>query len=78
MANKSLNDLAIETMTQLAATEQAAKKYCDFGSVLGVRDEMEMIQRELTETLHRVSLRAMYLKMRIEKWEEGNREVGLL
>lgn len=76
--NQTLNDLAVETLSELKEVRRLSHQYNDFGSILGVRDEMELIEQELQETLDRVGLRCMYLKMRIGKWEKGEHKVGML
>ena len=78
MKDQTLNDLAVETLSEIAEAKKAGSNYNDFGSVLGVRDEIERIEQELRQTLNRVGLRASYLKMRIHKWEKGERDVSLL
>lgn len=77
-SNQTLNDLALETLSELKEVRRLSHQYNDFGSILGVRDELGLIERELQETLDRVGLRCMYLKMRIGKWEKGEREVEML
>jgi hypothetical protein len=43
MKDPTLNDLAVEALTELKQAERAGGKYNDFGSILGVRDELELI-----------------------------------
>ena len=76
--DQTLNDLAVETLTCLKEAQNAGAKYNDFGSVLGVRDEIELIESELRDSLNRAGLRLSRLCYRIRKWEKNDREVALL
>jgi hypothetical protein len=73
-----LEDLA-EKATQLVRSAiNAAKKYNDFGSVLGAQDEAADIQETLLDDLGRSATRAQRLSRRIQKWETGDRTAPLL
>lgn len=76
--DESLNDLASETLRIFSEAVNAAAPFNDFGSVLGARDEIELIERDLREALCTARLRAGRLKVRIGKWDRGEREVGKL
>lgn len=78
MKDETLNDLAVDTLTVLNDTKKRAHNYNDFGSVLGVRDEMDRIEKDLEDALRAARRRLRYLRHRIDKWEDGDREVQLL
>jgi hypothetical protein len=76
--DQSLNDLAVETLADFKEVQSLGAGYNDCGSVLGVRDEIKMIERELEQTLNRCGLRIAQLRCKIEKWEKGERDVDML
>lgn len=68
----------IIALTDIEEAKRAAAPFCDFGSILGARDEMEEINRELSECMNRISRRARKLRERIRRWNANQREVDML
>lgn len=76
--DESINDIAVRTLQIVKEAQQAAHKYNDFGSILGLQDEATEIQNDLERALRSTFVRASRLKYRIEKWESGDHKVELL
>lgn len=76
--DESINDIAVRTLQSVKEAQQAARKYNDFGSILGFQDEATEIQNDLERALRSTCVRASRLKCRIEKWESGNHKVEVL
>lgn len=77
METKSIHQLAIETLMRFEESKTRALGYNDYGSIMRVRYEIDLIERELTETLNRVGLRCVYLNEAIRNHESGEYGVYL-
>ena len=79
MSNEqTLEEAAFRAVEAVRAAIEAARKYNDFGSVLGAQDEASEIHNHILLDLGRAATRARRLKRRIELWDSGKREVDLL
>lgn len=78
MKHETLAEKAQRTLAALAAAEEAAEKYNDFGSVMGIQDDIGQIRDDLHRALGSACVRATRLNSRIKAWESGERSVDML
>jgi len=74
----SLEERAFRAVEAFRSAEKAADNYNDFGSVLGVQDEITEICETLMHDLGRAATRSRRLENRIKAWEKGERTVSML
>jgi hypothetical protein len=74
----TIEDLATRAVAALKEAEKMAHRYNDFGSVMGIQDELHEIYEELSADLCKASRRSKRLITRIIHWEAGNMDVPML
>jgi hypothetical protein len=76
--NDRVDSLAHRALAHLEQAMEAAANFNDHGSVLGAFEGAEDIHNDLADALRRCTERSQRLVARIEKWESGDRDVGML
>lgn len=74
----SLESKAYDAIRYLNEASEKAKKYCDHGSILGIREELKDIEENLNRNLGDSVIRSLRLLAKIDKWESGDHEVGMV
>jgi hypothetical protein len=76
--SESMSDMILGTIERIKEASRAANNYNDFGSFLGVQDEINAIDEDLDRELRIARSRAARLIRRIKQWEAGERKVDML
>lgn len=67
-----IKETAERAVNLLFEVEKLAEPFNDYGSVMGIQDELDSIYKDLKETLYSSCTRSRRLIKRIELWNEGN------
>lgn len=76
--SQEINDVAVRALKLLDELEKLADPFNDYGSVMGIQDELDEIYKDTKDALYSTCRRSKRLKKRIQLWNEGNLTVDKL
>lgn len=76
--NEPLSMVALDALRAFEDAKNSVAPFNDPGSILGARHTLRDIEADLRDALSKVHMRSLELTLRIDKWNKGEREVGML